>query len=139
MCFIVVHPYVHQLSIKFADKLVSYSGSNVTVNVEVEEGAEGALDAAISTAATLTNEWKSCVDELRESYLLADENYKYLGTLQEFLLVSRDILNTVERIEKLFYSVAITITFQRAFYSGCRIITFLGYGVSISVYLSRRV
>lgn len=41
-----------------------------------------------TAAATLTVEWAACVDGLRESYLLADENYKYLGTLQEFLMVS---------------------------------------------------
>lgn len=33
-------------------------------------------------------EWTVTVQGLRENYVLANENYKYLGTLQEFLLVS---------------------------------------------------
>lgn len=39
-------------------------------------------------APSLGEQWKACVDEMRENYVVANENYKYLGTLQEFLLVS---------------------------------------------------
>lgn len=68
-----------------ADKLASYTGSNT-----IEGDGDGSQDAAAAakTGAALAEEWTTCVEGLKESYVLANENFKYLGTIQEFLVVS---------------------------------------------------
>lgn len=75
-----------------ADKLASYTGSNTI------EG-DGSQDAAAAAkpAAALDEEWTTCVEGLKESYVLANKNFKYLGTIQEFLVVSGGEIQVVCR------------------------------------------
>lgn len=76
------------------DKLGSYSESDAVEQGDNNDGtAADATPASAAvipsgTAAPLVEEWEACVRGLNENYVLANENYKYLGTLQEFLLVS---------------------------------------------------
>ena len=79
----LAHPPLTYFNIFRTGKLSRCSGSNAVQGDSPED---------IATAvAALLDTWTACVAGLRDSYVLANENYKYLGTLQEFLVVSHVI------------------------------------------------
>lgn len=88
-------------NISLTDKLDSYSRTeeannddtvcaDETVSQEMSNQVTGEAASGSRNDRSVLEDWRACVDELKENYVLANENFKYLGTLQEFLIVSRD-------------------------------------------------